>query len=129
MIVINKVEDVPLFIGCPKLTEFLKSKVSTALKALETDSLEKYGSIYVIQTEDDWNLSNEINISKELKYMPVEYTEQYSFLNSHGSIEIYHGCFCISNDFSFDVYCPSYMIADEVFHEWNNNLVGGKNEI
>ena len=60
MITINKVEDVPVFLGCIALTEHLKDKVKQMLATLETDNLEPYGSIYLIQFESHWNISNEI---------------------------------------------------------------------
>ena len=46
MITINKVEDVPVFLGCIALTEHLKDKVKQMLTTLETENLESYGSIY-----------------------------------------------------------------------------------
>lgn len=126
MVVINKIEDVPVFVGCIALTEHLKDKVRQMLATLETDNLEPYGSIYVIQTEKDWDISSEIGLNQSLKDTPVEFAEIHTLDNSHrGTIDVFHGCFCISNDFLFDVYCPSHLMDEVAFYDWNSNLVGG----
>ena len=128
MITINKVEDVPVFIGLAALTEFLKDKVKSMLTTFETDNLAPYGSIYVIQSDRDWDMSNEIGLIEPLKDTPVEFAEIHTLENGHGvTIEVFHGCFCLSNSFSFDVYCPMYMMHEKAFYEWTANLVGGKN--
>lgn len=127
MITINKVEDVPVFLGCIALTEHLKDKVKQMLTTLESDNLEPYGSIYVIQFESDWNMSTKIGLVEPLKDTPVEFAEIHTLDNGHGgTIDVFHGCFCLSNSFSFDVYCPMYMMDEKAFYEWTANLVGGK---
>ena len=97
------------------------------LATLETDNLEPYGSIYVIQFESDWDISSEIGLVEPLKDTPVEFAEIHTLDNGHGgTIDVFHGCFCFSNDFSFDVYCPMYLMDEKAFYDWVDNLVGGK---
>ena len=64
MITINKVEDVPVFLGCIALTEHLKDKVKQMLTTFETDNLNQgYRKIIVKEVNSNKYVQTSILIN------------------------------------------------------------------
>ena len=122
MIKIFRQSDIPVFIAYSRFSDDLKEKVAQISRAFGVEDLSSIGGLYIIESVNDWNASDDIGLSCKLKDYPVEYAEKLTYKNSHGGSEtICHGCICLSNERFIDVYCPEELMLPEVFDDWKNN--------
>ena len=119
MYVFNRPSEVPAVLESRAFSDYLKIRIETALRSLQAESLEKYGSIFVIESTDDWTLSEEIHLSMPLYDYPVEFAERLTF----GELVFYHGCICVNNDCSVDVYCLDDKMCNKASEDWLANII------
>ncbi len=106
MIEINSLSDL---IG-RDIPGFILSKFFRLLKLYETDSLEAYGGIVVLQSKDDVT---------QFKNKTPEFTEQIRCKKT----VVWHATFPINNSCCKEVYVDDSLLGESTKLEWENNLM------
>lgn len=91
------------------LPEFVKHTAMYLLEAYDTDSLENFGGIYWIESEEEL-----------LPYLTktVEFTEKILCEKK----AVWHAVFPVNNDYCIDVYADEKLITDKILCDWKENL-------
>jgi hypothetical protein len=105
MIEINKVSDI---IGLT-FPGFILSKLFGLLNLYETDSLEAYGGIVVLQSKDD---------VAQFKNKTPEFTEKIRCKKT----VVWHATFPINNSHCKEVYVDDSLLDESTRLDWENNL-------
>ena len=119
MIEINCLDDVPIFLGAQRLTDYFRGKVGYLLATYDVDSLKSVGSVYYVTNTDDWEKSAEIGLSGPLKDYKVESANVLKIpTDSGGMIAMCHGTVCINNSTAIEIYCPPELMPEHTFDDW-----------
>ena len=119
MIVINTVNDVPIFLGAQRWTEYLRQKIGSLLATYAVDSLQSVGSVFYVTNPEDWEKSAEIGLSRPLKdYMAESANVLKIPTDSGGMIAMCHGTICLNNSTAIEIYCPPELMPEHTFDDW-----------
>lgn len=119
MIEINCLDDVPIFLGAQRLTDYFRGKVGYLLATYDVDSLKSVGSVFYVTNPEDWDLSAEIGLGRALKdYMSESANVLKIPTDSGGMIAMCHGTICLNNSTAIEIYCPPELMPEHTFDDW-----------
>ena len=119
MIEINCLDDVPIFLGAQRLTDYFRGKVGYLLATYDVDSLKSVGSVFYVTTPEDWEQSAEIGLSRPMKdYMAESANVLKIPTDSGGMIAMCHGTVALNNSTAIEIYCPPELMPEHTFDDW-----------
>lgn len=115
MILINRISDISkLSTISPLLVEYLNKYLSYLLELYDSNSLEEYGSLYLIEKASDWRLKGDLPFSRPFHRMMIESAEKVQIRSSQGHIFLWHICFVISNSYAISVFAEPELLTEEI---------------
>lgn len=92
------------------LPDFVRYTAMYLLEAYDTDSLENFGGIYWIESEEEL-----------LPYLTktVEFTEKILCKEK----AVWHAVFPVNNDYCIDVYAEEKYLSRELLKQWDANMI------
>ena len=104
MLKILSVNDIENSSLSDSIKKYLISYTQSILSQYQTNSLQKFGCVYFMESSQDTQKHKEMGLSQPLKDAPFEYCELITLNDSHGKITLFHGCHLFSNDYSIDLF-------------------------
>lgn len=119
MIVINTVNDVPIFLGAQRWTDYLRQKIESLLVTYAVDSLQSVGSVFYVTNPEDWEKGAEIGLSRPLKDYMAESAEVIKYrTDAGGELAMCHGTVALNNSMVIEIYCPPELMPEHTFDDW-----------
>lgn len=119
MIVINTVNDVPIFLGAQRWTDYLRQKIESLLVTYAVDSLQSVGSIFYVTNPEDWEKAAEIGLSRPLKDYMAESAEVIKYrTDAGGELSMCHGTVALNNSTAIEIFSPPELMPEHTFDDW-----------
>ena len=119
MIIINTVNDVPIFLGAQRWTDYLRKKVESLLATYAVDSLQSVGSVFYVTNPEDWDLSIEIGLRRPMKDYMAESAEVIKYrTDASGELAMCHGTVALNNSTAIEIFSPPELMPEHTFDDW-----------
>ena len=119
MIEINSLDDVSIFLGAQRLTDYFRGKVGYLLATYNVDNLKSVGSVFYVTNPEDWNLSIEIGLSRPMKDYMAESAEVIKYRTDAGAeLAMCHGTVALNNSVAIEIFSPPELMPEHTFDDW-----------
>ena len=119
MIEINCLDDVPIFLGAQRLTDYFRGKVGYLLATYDVDSLRSVGSVFYVTNPEDWDLSIEIGLRRPMKNYMAESAEVIKYRTDAGcELAMCHGTVALNNSTAIEIFSPPELMPEHTFDDW-----------